>query len=115
MKLTSKLQNAVLLLKELDTVEPKRLADIAEKYKLSSNFLEQIGRKLRAKGIIKSQRGPGGGYILNAQPGQVDLFTISLALGKIEYKSVSESEVGSEIVDSYQTMLEAALGSIIVR
>ena len=43
---------------------PVRLMDIARRQKMSLAYLEQIFCKLRRAHIVKSVRGPGGGYLL---------------------------------------------------
>jgi Rrf2 family iron-sulfur cluster assembly transcriptional regulator len=40
------------------------LADIAERQEISLSYLEQLFGKLRRCGLVKSVRGPGGGYLL---------------------------------------------------
>jgi Rrf2 family iron-sulfur cluster assembly transcriptional regulator len=40
------------------------LADIAERQEISLSYLEQLFAKLRKGGLVKSVRGPGGGYLL---------------------------------------------------
>jgi len=43
---------------------PVALADIAERQEISLSYLEQLFAKLRKGGLVKSVRGPGGGYLL---------------------------------------------------
>jgi len=43
---------------------PVALADIAARQEISLSYLEQLFAKLRRKGLVKSVRGPGGGYLL---------------------------------------------------
>jgi Rrf2 family iron-sulfur cluster assembly transcriptional regulator len=44
--------------------QPVALADIAERQEISLSYLEQLFSKLRKGGVVKSVRGPGGGYLL---------------------------------------------------
>jgi Rrf2 family iron-sulfur cluster assembly transcriptional regulator len=44
--------------------QPVPLADIAERQEISLSYLEQLFAKLRRGGLVKSVRGPGGGYLL---------------------------------------------------
>lgn len=44
--------------------EPVLRSDIAERQEISAHYLEQLFVKLRRAGLIKSVRGPRGGYIL---------------------------------------------------
>jgi len=43
---------------------PVCLADIAKRQEISLPYLEQLFAKLRRNGLVKSVRGPGGGYLL---------------------------------------------------
>ena len=40
------------------------LADIADRQEISLSYLEQLFAKLRRGGLVRSVRGPGGGYLL---------------------------------------------------
>lgn len=67
MKLTTRGRFAVTSMIDLacnDEQGPVRLADIARRQKMSLAYLEQIFCKLRRAQIVKSVRGPGGGYML---------------------------------------------------
>jgi len=44
--------------------KPVALADIAERQEISLSYLEQLFAKLRKGGLVRSVRGPGGGYML---------------------------------------------------
>jgi Rrf2 family iron-sulfur cluster assembly transcriptional regulator len=44
--------------------KPVALADIAERQEISLSYLEQLFGKLRKGGMVRSVRGPGGGYLL---------------------------------------------------
>jgi Rrf2 family iron-sulfur cluster assembly transcriptional regulator len=43
---------------------PVSLAEIADRQEISLSYLEQLFAKLRRGGMVKSVRGPGGGYLL---------------------------------------------------
>jgi Rrf2 family iron-sulfur cluster assembly transcriptional regulator len=43
---------------------PVSLAEIAERQEISVSYLEQLFAKLRRSGLVRSVRGPGGGYLL---------------------------------------------------
>lgn len=44
--------------------DPISLAEIAERQEISLSYLEQLFAKLRIAGLVRSVRGPGGGYLL---------------------------------------------------
>lgn len=56
--------HALLVLAAQDEGEPMMIADIAEKARVPRKFLEQILLELRKRGILRSQRGRQGGYML---------------------------------------------------
>jgi Rrf2 family iron-sulfur cluster assembly transcriptional regulator len=43
---------------------PVSLAEIAERQGISLSYLEQLFARLRRGGLVRSVRGPGGGYLL---------------------------------------------------
>lgn len=50
---------------------PISLKSIAERQKLSENYLEQLIPELRKAGLVKSIRGAQGGYILAKNPEEI--------------------------------------------
>ena len=65
MKLTSKGRYAVTAVLDIALNAekgPVSLADISERQHISLSYLEQLFAKLRRDGLVKSVRGPGGGY-----------------------------------------------------
>jgi len=66
-KLSTKGRYAVMAMVDLAIHSDDRpicLADIAERQEISLSYLEQLFAKLRRGGLVKSVRGPGGGYLL---------------------------------------------------
>lgn len=59
---------------------PVTIKAISEKQDVSVAFLEQILGKLRKSGLIRSVKGPGGGYMLKAAPEEISIEEILLAL-----------------------------------
>lgn len=67
MRLSTKGRYAVMALVDLTTHSqgrPVSLADISGRQEISLSYLEQLFAKLRRAGLVKSVRGPGGGYLL---------------------------------------------------
>ena len=59
---------------------PITLADIATRQDISLSYLEQLFAKLRRGGIVRSVRGPGGGYRLANPTDQTRIADIILAV-----------------------------------
>lgn len=67
MKLGTKGRYAVMAMVDLAKYSDKKpitLAEIATRQEISLSYLEQLFSKLRRAGLVKSVRGPGGGYRL---------------------------------------------------
>lgn len=65
MRLTTKGRFAVTAMLDLALNEvgrPVTLAGISERQEISLSYLEQLFSRLRRNGLVKSVRGPGGGY-----------------------------------------------------
>jgi len=50
---------------------PVQVKDIAERQQIPIKYLEKIFHKLKQTDFIKSERGPGGGYVLTKDPGKI--------------------------------------------
>jgi Rrf2 family transcriptional regulator, cysteine metabolism repressor len=50
--------------------------DIADRQQISSRYLEQILVALKAAGLVKSERGVHGGFMLSKPPSQITLLDI---------------------------------------
>lgn len=61
--------------------EPITIKEISERQNVSVSYLEQILAKLRRAGIVRSVKGPGGGYLLARQPSEI---SIAVILGELE-------------------------------
>ena len=50
---------------------PITLADIAQRQGISLSYLEQLFARLRKRSLVSSVRGPGGGYTLGREAGEI--------------------------------------------
>ncbi len=68
------------------------LREIAEKEDISEKYLTQLAIPLRARGLISSRRGAGGGYRLSRPPAQITAKEVIEALeGGISCRLPGES------------------------
>ncbi|MGD0189993.1 MAG: Rrf2 family transcriptional regulator [Rhizomicrobium sp.] len=68
--------HALLVLAQHDSDEPMMIADIAEEARVPRKFLEQILLALKKRGIVRSQRGRLGGYLLGRAPQEISFADI---------------------------------------
>ncbi len=79
MRLSSKSRYAVMAMVDLarrDQKTPVTLAEIAEGQKISFSYLEQVFASLRRAGVVRSVRGPGGGYALARPANEISIAEI---------------------------------------
>ena len=83
MKLTSKGRYAVMAMADLAKInaeQPTSLTEISLRQGISISFLEQIFLKLKQNNLVKSSRGPSGGYLLTKSPEEIKLSSIIKAV-----------------------------------
>ena len=84
MKLTSKGRAAVTSLVDMslniNNGNPVKLSDISNRQNISVNFLEQIFSSLKKKKIVKSIRGPLGGYMFEKDPQSISIYEVIRAI-----------------------------------
>ncbi len=92
----SKARYAVAALVDLALQQSRRptaLADIAQRQEISISYLEQLFARLRQAGLIRSVRGPGGGYILSRPAAEISIGEICQAvINNEEPQSIPGSE-----------------------
>jgi Rrf2 family iron-sulfur cluster assembly transcriptional regulator len=79
MKLTTRGRYAVIAMLDLAIHHAENsvaLADVSERQGISLSYLEQLLSRLRKAGLVTSTRGPGGGYCLSRNPGQISIAQI---------------------------------------
>jgi Rrf2 family protein len=71
MKISTKGRYALRLMLDLalnNNGEPVQIKDISARQEISSKYLEQIVSALNKAGLVRSIRGPQGGYMLSRKP-----------------------------------------------
>ena len=85
MRLTSKGRYAVRAILDLtfsSNGRPVRLQEISERQKISLHYLEQLFRRLRKGSVVKSVRGPGGGYVLARSMDEISIKDVLVSVGE---------------------------------
>jgi len=84
MRISARTEYALLALLELvqcKEAQPMQSKDIAGRANIPKPFLDQLLLDLRRAGLVRSVRGPGGGYVLARAPGEI---TIRDAIAAVE-------------------------------
>lgn len=85
MRLTSKGRYAVRAMLDLtfhSNGNPVRLQEISTRQAISLHYLEQLFRKLRTGRVVKSVRGPGGGYVLARSMDEISIRDVLECVGE---------------------------------
>ena len=85
MRLTSKGRYAVRAILDLtfnSNGKPVRLQEISERQSISLHYLEQLFRRLRKGSVVKSVRGPGGGYVLARSMDEISVKEVLTSVGE---------------------------------
>ena len=86
MRLTTRSRYAVSALTELSFLQssgPVSLSDISVNQNIEITYLEQIFRKLRIAGIVKSIRGRNGGYMYAKDPANISIKEVMYAVDEV--------------------------------
>ena len=101
MKISSQIRYGVIALCEMaygTGSAPVQIASICKKEGLPRHYIEQILHRLLKAGIVKSKRGPFGGYYLAAKPQDVRVGDVIRAIEgrdiQLEFHGADEEESG---------------------
>jgi len=100
MKLSSKSEYAVLAMLELVLAEGKQplpLAQIASRHHISGSYLELIFAQLRHAGLVRSRRGPRGGFVLARPAAEISVGQIVEAVGATAEDSAPAGSVSGAL------------------
>ena len=89
----------VLLNLAHDHKRPRRLQTIALEEGISLPYLRKLIVPLERAGIIKSLRGPGGGFILNRKPEEIGLLEV---INMLSHNKVIGCVTGSKSCRRYE-------------
>ena len=109
LRLSAKGQYGVRAMYEITRGYPDRpvtIKEISDRQDVSAPYLEQILNKLRKAGLIRSVKGPGGGYLLSKPPEKISIAAIVSELeGPVAITSCLNPEEGCARVDNCVTRL----------
>ena len=83
MKITSRGRYAVLAMVDIakfGSNRPCSLSHVSVRQNISLSYLEQIFNDLKKAKLVKSQKGPGGGYSLSKESGEIRILDIFNAI-----------------------------------
>jgi len=83
MRISTKGRHAVMAMVDIARQggeKPVPLAEVAQRQKISLSYLEQLVAKLKRNNLVKSMRGPGGGYLLGQAAEAITIHQIVTAV-----------------------------------
>ncbi|MBH8574620.1 Rrf2 family transcriptional regulator [Nostocaceae cyanobacterium CENA369] len=103
MEISCKSEYAILALLEMATHyasgEPMQIRQIAAQQNIPDRYLEQLLATLRRGGILKSQRGSKGGYLLAREPWKITILQVLECLEGLDIRT-GEEEINRKTLDS---------------
>ena len=99
MRISTKGRHAVMAMVDLAcnaTEKPVPLADVAERQMISLSYLEQLVAKLKKNGLVKSMRGPGGGYVIAQPASQMSIHQIVMAVDTATLREKSSGHTDAQ-------------------
>lgn len=119
MKLSKKLQYGLLLVLYISRGGRVTIEGAAEGLGLSRPFLEQVARLLRISGVIKSVRGPNGGYELAGEPTVNDVFNSLSPVKLLDKSELFAYGIGvppeHRALSAYVSNMQASLAPVLNR
>lgn len=104
MELSCKNEYALLALIELASHyasgEPLQIRQISAQQQIPDRYLEQLLATLRRGGLVRSQRGAKGGYVLAREPWKINLLEVMLCLDGADSQPVDQDAMPSKTVES---------------
>lgn len=117
MELSCKSEYALLAVLELasqyDKGEPLQIRQIAAQQHIPDRYLEQLLASLRRCGVVRSQRGAKGGYLLAREPWKITLLDVvgcieGLDCGLPEDNSNPKTVENAVVLDVWQEARDAS-------
>jgi len=106
MRISTKGRHAVMAMVDIAChagEKPVPLADVARRQMISLSYLEQLIAKLKKNSLVKSMRGPGGGYSIAVDPIMISIQQIVMAVDtstqNIRSNINSEEQIARKITD----------------
>jgi len=110
-RLSTKSEYALLALLELtshySTGEPLQIRQIAADQSIPDRYLEQLLAILRRSGLVRSQRGAKGGYLLAREPRNISLLDVLSCVEGLNPQPAAEPETSPSTVAVHAVWREA--------
>lgn len=104
---------AVFELALRDSLEPVRIAEIADRQGIPQKFLESILAELKRNGFLESKRGAEGGYMLGRR---ADLITVGEVIRSVEGGRTGRATLDAGgALDFFWERVDGAVAEIIDR
>lgn len=121
MELSCKTEYALLALLELaghyNESEPLQIRQMAAEQNIPDRYLEQLLATLRRGGLVRSQRGAKGGYLLAREPWKITLLDVVSCLegmdSQVKEKDSAPKSVENVVVGEIWQEVHQAVNSVL--
>ena len=117
MRLSTKSEYALLALLELTshyaTGEPLQIRQIAADQAIPDRYLEQLLAILRRSGLVRSQRGAKGGYLLAREPWNISLLEVLSCVEGLSETVTPGASLSSRVVHGIWREAQAAADTVL--
>lgn len=104
-------QNAIILLNEVNRIEPKSVVELSAKKNLNYQFMLQIVRTLKLAGWIKSRGGRGGGVILIKE--KASLYDVMALFSRPLRQGIADDEIISKRIRETLSSIEVVTDPVL--
>jgi len=102
-ELSCKNEYAILALIELaahyDSGEPLQIRQISAQQQIPDRYLEQLLASLRRCGLVRSQRGAKGGYLLAREPRKINLLEVMNCLDGADTQPDQKNTIPTKTIE----------------
>jgi Rrf2 family iron-sulfur cluster assembly transcriptional regulator len=94
---------------------PVALSGVGQRQRISQTYIEMMFKALRKSGLVVSERGPGGGYVLARPPETISVSDVLSAVSSLTYQPAKRpsSSVESGAVDALDDAVQICATEIL--
>jgi Rrf2 family cysteine metabolism transcriptional repressor len=93
----------IVLANHYSAAQPLQIRQIASQQNIPDRYLEQLLATLRRNGLVRSQRGSKGGYLLAREPWHITVLEVVQCIEGIEPHNSNQNSKASQVTPELET------------